>query len=96
MMYLLLECHSSYLVLQNPPAVPSIPICWFYCLLADVKFVIDWHNYAYTILALSLGKTHLLVKLARIIESKFGSRASMNFCVTKAMQKDLQNKWNIR
>lgn len=96
-LYLLgLKSSSNYLILQNPPAVPSIPICWLYCFIANVKFVIDWHNYAYSIMALGSGPDNFLVILAKIIETRFGTRASFNFCVTKAMQENLQNKWKIR
>lgn len=92
---LLTKCRSSHLMLQNPPAIPTIPICWIFCFLSNVKFVIDWHNYAYSIMAMSLGRAHFLVKLAKFIESFFGRRADYNFCVTKAMKNDLQTKWGI-
>ncbi|XP_014209476.2 chitobiosyldiphosphodolichol beta-mannosyltransferase-like [Copidosoma floridanum] len=93
---LFFKCSSTFLLLQNPPAIPTIPVCWFYCLIAKVEFAIDWHNYAHTIMALSLGQNHFLVKLATSIESYFGAKAAQNFCVTKAMQKDLNDKWNIK
>lgn len=84
------------LIMQNPPAIPTIPVCWFYCILMEVQFVIDWHNYAYSIMALSLGKNHTLVKLARFIEMTFGRRAGLNFCVSNAMRQDLKEKSGIK
>jgi len=84
------------LIMQNPPAIPTIPICWFYCVLTGTQFIIDWHNYAYSLMALSLGKNHILVKLAKAIEVIFGRRATNNFCVTKAMKNDLENRWAIQ
>ncbi|XP_058797980.1 chitobiosyldiphosphodolichol beta-mannosyltransferase [Phymastichus coffea] len=93
---LLFKCSSSFLLLQNPPAIPTIPICWFYCLIRKIEFAIDWHNYAYTIMALSLSEKHRLVKLATLIESLYGTKAKHNFCVTKAMQEDLKKRWNIQ
>lgn len=93
---LFFKCNSSFLLLQNPPAVPSIPICWFYCYVCKVDFVIDWHNYAHSIMALSLGNDHPLVRLARSIESYFGGKSRNNFCVTKGMQEDLARKWSIQ
>lgn len=86
---------SKYLLIQNPPAVPTLPICWCYCRIYNIQFTIDWHNYAYTLLALSLKKNHLLVKITKIIEMYFGSKADNNICVTQAMNKDLQ-QWNIK
>lgn len=82
--------------MQNPPAIPTIPVCWFYCVLMETQFIIDWHNYAHSLMALSLGKNHTLVRLARIIETKFGCRAKNNFCVTKAMKEDLEKRWAIQ
>lgn len=93
---LFLRCNSSFLLVQNPPAVPTIPICWFYCYACKVEFAIDWHNYAHSILALSLGANHRLVKLATFIESFFGATARHNFCVSKGMQKKLDEEWKIQ
>lgn len=58
-------------------------------------FIIDWHNYAYTILALSLGQQHKLVKISKWTEEYFGRKADANLCVTKAMKEDLAEKWGI-
>lgn len=87
---------SDSLIAQNPPAIPTIPVCWFYCVLMEAQFTIDWHNYAHSLMALSLGKNHVLVRLARFIETTFGCRAKNNFCVTKAMKDDLEKKWAIQ
>uniref|UniRef100_A0A8D8PXL4 Chitobiosyldiphosphodolichol beta-mannosyltransferase n=2 Tax=Cacopsylla melanoneura TaxID=428564 RepID=A0A8D8PXL4_9HEMI len=84
-----------YLLVQNPPAIPSISICWLYCLLFNVKFIIDWHNYAYTILSLSLGQENMLVRLSRVYERYFGRFSKANLCVTRAMRSDLKENWNI-
>ncbi|KZC11598.1 PREDICTED: chitobiosyldiphosphodolichol beta-mannosyltransferase [Dufourea novaeangliae] len=87
---------STHLLLQNPPAIPTFPICWFYCFITDSQLVIDWHNYAHTLMALNLKNDHLLVKFSKIIEMFFGSKAQSNFCVSKALKEDLQEKWNIK
>ncbi|XP_071651528.1 chitobiosyldiphosphodolichol beta-mannosyltransferase-like isoform X2 [Temnothorax longispinosus] len=87
---------SDSLITQNPPAIPTIPVCWFYCVLIQAQFTIDWHNYAHSLMALSLGENHVLVRLARRIETTFGRRAKNNFCVTKAMKEDLEKKWAIQ
>ncbi|XP_025152457.1 chitobiosyldiphosphodolichol beta-mannosyltransferase isoform X2 [Harpegnathos saltator] len=84
------------LIMQNPPAIPTIPVIWFYCVLMEVQSIIDWHNYAHSIMALSLGKNHALVKLAKLIEMTIGCRVGLNMCVSKAMQKDLKEKWSIK
>ncbi|XP_046603493.1 chitobiosyldiphosphodolichol beta-mannosyltransferase-like [Neodiprion virginianus] len=87
---------SSYLILQNPPGIPTIPICWLFCTLTGVQFTIDWHNYAYTIQALNSGSDDIFVKVTRRVEFSFGRQAKSNLCVSEAMRADLQNRWNIR
>lgn len=83
-------------MLQNPPAIPSLPVCWLFCRLSSTKFIIDWHNYGYSIMALSLNPSHPLVKITKFIESYFGKKADKNFCVTLAMKNDLNDKWTIK
>ncbi|XP_017473383.1 PREDICTED: chitobiosyldiphosphodolichol beta-mannosyltransferase-like [Rhagoletis zephyria] len=85
------------LLVQNPPGVPTLIVCYLYCALTRTKFVIDWHNYTYTILALGNvnGEKSGFCRLAKWIERSFGSKANANFCVTKAMQQDLILNWNI-
>ncbi|CAL1686458.1 unnamed protein product [Lasius platythorax] len=87
---------SGSLIMQNPPAIPTMPVCWFYCVVTNTQFIVDWHNYAYSLMALSLGNNHTLVGLAENIEKIFGRRAKNNFCVTKAMKEDLEKTWAIQ
>ncbi|XP_037074802.1 LOW QUALITY PROTEIN: chitobiosyldiphosphodolichol beta-mannosyltransferase-like [Pollicipes pollicipes] len=83
------------LLLQNPPGVPTLPVSWLACRLRRARLIIDWHNYSYTIMALSVGRQNLLVKLTKWLESAFGRRADANLCVTAAMQEDLAKHWGI-
>lgn len=87
---------SDIVLVQNPPAIPTLAVCWFYCLLVNAKFIIDWHNYAYSILSLTLGPNAPLVKLSLLYERFFGKLADTNLCVTKAMKEDLDKNWNIK
>ncbi|KAK4876984.1 hypothetical protein RN001_009490 [Aquatica leii] len=84
------------LIVQNPPAVPSLLVCWFYSIIIRANLIIDWHNYAYTIMALNVGPDNILVKLTKSIERFVGQRASANFCVTNAMKNNLEETWSIR
>ncbi|POW19955.1 hypothetical protein PSHT_04120 [Puccinia striiformis] len=45
----------SYIMVQNPPAIPTLPIVQLVRLLLGSKLIIDWHNTAYSILALKFG-----------------------------------------
>ncbi|KPP74201.1 chitobiosyldiphosphodolichol beta-mannosyltransferase-like [Scleropages formosus] len=85
----------SHLLLQNPPGLPSIAISWLACALRGSRFVIDWHNYGYSILALSHGERHPIVRLAKRYEKFFGRLSGENLCVTNAMKDDLSRNWGI-
>lgn len=86
----------NVLIVQNPPAIPSLIVCWLFCKVIGAKFVIDWHNYAHTIMALNLSSRHTLVKITKSVEMFIGRRANSNFCVTDAMKNDLFNKYKIK
>ena len=86
----------AYVLVQNPPAIPTLAAVWLICILRGSKFVIDWHNYGYTILALTVGDQNLLVKVSKIYEGFFGRLASYNICVTKAMKRDLATRWTVQ
>ncbi|XP_043208107.1 chitobiosyldiphosphodolichol beta-mannosyltransferase-like [Amphibalanus amphitrite] len=87
--------HFSSLLMQNPPGVPAMPVCWLACRLRRARLVVDWHNYSYTIMALSVGRQSPLVKITRWLEGVFGRRADANLCVTRAMQQDLAKNWGV-
>lgn len=86
---------SNYILIQNPPAIPTIPICWSFSIISEAKFIIDWHNYAHSIMALTWRKDHIGIKIAKFLEMYFGTKANYNFCVTKAMKDHLQQQWGI-
>uniref|UniRef100_A0A672YK58 Chitobiosyldiphosphodolichol beta-mannosyltransferase n=1 Tax=Sphaeramia orbicularis TaxID=375764 RepID=A0A672YK58_9TELE len=87
---------QSFILMQNPPGLPGIAVAWFVCVLRGSRFIIDWHNYGYTIMSLSLGLKHPVVRLAKWYEHFFGPLATHNLCVTNAMKDDLQKNWGIR
>jgi beta-1,4-mannosyltransferase len=92
---LLLKRRSDHVIVQNPPAIPALAVCWLYSVTMFANYVIDWHNYGHSILALTLGQQHKLVSISVLFESYFGRRATANLCVTKAMKEDLEKKWKI-
>lgn len=80
-----------FIIVQNPPAIPSIFVCWLFSFIVRAQLIVDWHNYAYTIMALSVGPKNILVRLTETIEFCFGLKAT-NLCVTNAMKYDLQTR----
>ncbi|KAJ7992019.1 hypothetical protein DPEC_G00274240 [Dallia pectoralis] len=87
---------QSHILMQNPPGLPSMAVTWLVCALRGSTFIIDWHNYGYTIMALSHGANHPIVWLAQWYERLFGRFSTHNLCVTNAMKDDLKNNWNIK
>ena len=55
------------------------------CYLKKIRMVVDFHNYGYTILALSV-KNKLINKLAYHYEHFFGRFCENAFCVSDAMK----------
>ena len=50
---------------QNPPAIPTLPLATLAAKLRGSRLVVDWHNTGYSILALRLGHSHPVVRIAR-------------------------------
>ena len=86
----------NILVLQNPPSIPTLAISSLVCFLRQSKLVIDWHNFGYSILALKLGDSHPIVKIARWYEKKFCKTATAHFCVTNAMASVLKREFELK
>jgi beta-1,4-mannosyltransferase len=83
-----------FLILQNPPGIPSMLICWIICKIRGSKFIIDWHNYGYTILKVN-NRPKFLVNLACRYEKYFGKKSDVNFCVSQAEKRDLKKEFGI-
>ncbi|OWK55868.1 Chitobiosyldiphosphodolichol beta-mannosyltransferase [Lonchura striata] len=97
LLYTLLRIEQpSYILLQNPPGLPSIAAAWVAGLWWGSKLIIDWHNYGYTIMSLSHGRSHPLVLIAEWYEKLFGRLSDYNLCVTDAMRKDLWVNFKIK
>ncbi|XP_065588696.1 chitobiosyldiphosphodolichol beta-mannosyltransferase [Cyrtonyx montezumae] len=97
LLYVMLKVDPpSYVLLQNPPGLPIIAVAWVACLFWRSKLIIDWHNYGYTVMSLSHGRNHPLVRIAEWYEKLFGRLSDYNLCVTNAMKEDLWVNCNIK
>uniref|UniRef100_A0A8C5UFP3 Chitobiosyldiphosphodolichol beta-mannosyltransferase n=1 Tax=Malurus cyaneus samueli TaxID=2593467 RepID=A0A8C5UFP3_9PASS len=97
LLYTLLRIDQpSYILLQNPPGLPSIAVAWVAGLFWGSKLIIDWHNYGYSIMSLSHGRNHPLVLIAKWYEKLFGRLSDYNLCVTDAMKEDLWVNFKIK
>ncbi|KAJ5769629.1 CAZyme family GT33 [Penicillium odoratum] len=87
---------AQWLLVQNPPSIPSLAIASLSCFLRQTRLVIDWHNFGYSILALKLGPNHPLVKVSLWYEKFFCRSASAHFCVTDAMRSVLKRDFHLQ
>ncbi|KAK1291975.1 hypothetical protein QJS10_CPB17g00663 [Acorus calamus] len=83
-------------IVQNPPSVPTLAAVKLASWLRRSKFVIDWHNFGYTLLGLSHGRSHPFVKIYHWCELFFGRMAHGTLCVTRAMKHELDQNWGIK
>ncbi|KAI1265668.1 glycosyltransferase family 33 protein [Xylariaceae sp. FL1019] len=88
---------STWLLVQNPPTIPTLAVGWAISLLRNTDLMVDWHNYGWTILAGTKGHTHPLVKVSKSYECILGEIVSTaNITVTHAMKAELQGSpYNI-
>jgi beta-1,4-mannosyltransferase len=83
-------------LVQNPPTVPTLLVGRLAARLRSARFLIDWHNFGYSMLALRLGAGSVAVKLLRRYEGVAGRRANAHLCVSQAMAAELATSFGIR
>src|SRR2546425_7531084 len=83
-------------LVQNPPAFPTLVVTWFALRRHGVRFVIDWHNLGYTLLQLRLGRWHLAVRLARWLERRDARRVDANLCVSRGLAGVLESRFGVQ
>jgi len=83
------------LLVQNPPALPTLHVAWIASRLRRARLVVDWHNLGYTMLALRLGRRHVAVRLGRWLEKIAGRAAHANLCVSRGFAKFLVERFKL-
>ena len=86
---------SRWLLVQNPPSIPTLLVAYVVCFFRHTRLVIDWHNFGYSILALRLGSKHPLVQISRLYERLFARSADAHFCVTNVMARVLERDYSV-
>ncbi len=63
---------KTHSCLQVPPAIPCLLLCCFVSAVRRCRLVIDWHNFAFTLMALSHGKQNAMVRpICLLYDSSF-------------------------
>jgi beta-1,4-mannosyltransferase len=81
---------SRWLLVQNPPSIPTLMIATLVCKMRGTALMIDWHNYGWTILSGTRGASHPLVAVSKAYECFFGRFGAYNLTVTEAMGRQLR------
>lgn len=81
---------AQWILVQNPPSIPTLAVAGLVCRLRNSKLMIDWHNYGWSILAGTRGARHPLVALSRLYESYVGRLGDQHLAVTHAMARQLR------
>ncbi|KAL8917511.1 MAG: hypothetical protein Q9208_007916 [Pyrenodesmia sp. 3 TL-2023] len=87
---------ARWLLVQNPPTIPTLLIAKIICFIRNTRLVIDWHNFGFSILGLKLGSSHPLVKLSESFERNFCETASAHLVVSDAMGRVLKEHWKLK
>ena len=84
------------LLVQTPPAIPTLFVAIVACAITGARLVVDWHNFGYTILQINLKSArHPFVRVAYWYERVLAKFSSGNFCVTDAMRDWLAAQWGV-
>lgn len=84
------------ILVQNPPAAPSLAVAWTVARVRGARLVIDWHNLSHTILAVKLGPEHRAVKSLARSERRWARRADGHLAVSAALAQWLHREWGIK
>ncbi|TPX35639.1 chitobiosyldiphosphodolichol beta-mannosyltransferase [Synchytrium microbalum] len=79
---------AGIVLVQNPPALPTLGIITLISWYTACKFIIDWHNFGFTIMAMRLRKGH-------VYEMLFARFAHGHLTVTRAMKNVLVKDWRV-
>jgi beta-1,4-mannosyltransferase len=85
----------QYILVQTPPAVPTLLAAWTAARLRSARLVIDWHNFGYSMLALTVGQRHFSVRVAAWYERTIGRKADAHLCVSRMMREELMQQWSF-
>ncbi len=86
---------ADVILVQNPPAVPTLAVAWMVARLRGARLVIDWHNLSHTVAAVRLGESHRAVKALARSERRWARRADAHLAVSQALAAWLGGNYGI-
>lgn len=90
---LLVRARPKTILVQNPPAFPTLAAGRIAARLTGARLIVDWHNYGFSMLALrARGR---VIAWAERYEGRMARHAAAHFCVSRAMREDLRRHFGI-
>lgn len=89
------DAAAPVLLVQTPPALPTLAVALRAARRHGARLVVDWHNLGHALLALRLGAGHPVVRAAALAERQLGRRADAHLCVSAALRAALGARWGI-
>lgn len=83
------------ILVQNPPALPTLAVAWTAARLRGARLVVDWHNLSHSILAVRTGEDHRAVRALKRSERRWARRADAHLTVSRTFAEWLQREWGI-
>ncbi|EEY14890.1 chitobiosyldiphosphodolichol beta-mannosyltransferase [Verticillium alfalfae VaMs.102] len=78
-------------IIQKPPSIPTLHLALIISVLRGSHLLVDWHNYGWSILATTRGRSNRFVQTYLEYESFFGRiTPTANLTVTDAMARQLR------
>ncbi|CAG9333818.1 unnamed protein product [Blepharisma stoltei] len=87
--------NAKFILIQNPPSIPTIFLALLGSWLKNIPLCIDWHNYGFSLLQIAK-KSSKIVKIAYAYEKVLGKFSDGNFCVSNRMKKHLEETMGIK
>ncbi|MFH4979613.1 hypothetical protein AB6A40_006322 [Gnathostoma spinigerum] len=78
------------ILMQNPPGVPCMLACWMVARVKHAQFIIDWHNYTYSILRETYGVEDL--RLERYTDRISGRIDDQSGTINSSNISDVRNR----
>jgi beta-1,4-mannosyltransferase len=92
---ILARARPDTILVQTPPAIPTLPAARLAARAAGARLVVDWHNFGGDMLALRLGRGHPAVRIAEAVEGRAGAGADAHLCVSEAMRVELARRFGV-